>query len=177
LRGARGRETRPAAAAWWIKCDPTAEAHGGWDWPDLFADFEPGVPYLWSVGTALSQKNARAAARGDPVLGYSAGEGHRCLRALAEVERGGVLVPGTRPPSPSSPLPGGFTVSLRPVALLERPVPLKDLREALARHDPEFFRTRFGSIFRVSGPELRAVLAQVKRANPRARVPTAWTRR
>lgn len=159
------------SAAWWIKCDPTAAAHGGWNWPDLFAEYRKGERYLWSVGTPLSQKNARAARAGDPILGYSAGEGFRELRALAEVVEGAVLVPGTRPPSRLSPLPGGFTVALRPIALLERPVPLSDLRRALRRFEPEFFRTRFGSIFKVSRPELRAILAEAKRADPALRLP------
>jgi hypothetical protein len=165
---------RPPAAGWWIKCDPTAQAHNGWDWPDLFREYRRGEPYLWSVGTPLSQKNARAAKPGDPVLGYSAGEGHRVLRALAQVESGAVLVPGTRRPSLSSPLPGGFTVSLRPVALLANPLPLADVREALGRFEPEFFRTRFGSIFKVARPELRAVLRAANRANPGLRFPPHW---
>lgn len=168
--------THDPAAGWWIKCDPTAPAHDGWDWPDLFREYREGKPYLWSVGTALSQKNARAAQPGDPVLGYSAGEGYRVLRALAQVERGALLVPGTRPPSPSSPLPGGFTVSLRPVALLERPLSLGELRAALGRFEPEFFRTRFGSIFKVSQGELGAVVRAVKRANPGLRLPGNWPR-
>ena len=172
-----GRGAVAPAAAWWIKCDPTSAAHGGWDWPDLFREYRRGARYLWSVGTPLSQKNARAAAQGDPVLGYSAGDGHRTLTALAEVVEGGVLVPGTPPPSRNSPLPGGFTVALRPVALLENPVPLEDLRVALRRHEPQFLRTRFGSIFRVSGPELRALLREARRHNPRLRVPPAWSRR
>jgi hypothetical protein len=167
--GARSR-----AAAWWIKCDPTSPAHGGWDWPDLFEEYRKGEPYLWSVGTPLSQKNARAAKSGDPVFGYSAGDGFRVLRALAAVERGGVLVPGTPPPSRNSPLPGGFTVALRPVALLGAPVPLAAVRRAMARHDPEFLRTRFGSIFKVSRSEMRALLREVERANPAPPIPRAW---
>ena len=166
-----GGTSRGGSAAWWIKCDPTAAAHRGWNWPDLFDEYRLGVPYLWSVGTPLSQKNARAASRGDPVLGYSAGEGYRELRALAEVVAGGVMVRGTPPPSRSSPLPGGFTVALRPVALLDRPLPLADLRRALRRFEPEFFRTRFGSIFKVTRPELRAVLREAGRANPSVRLP------
>ncbi len=162
------------ACAWWIKCDPTAAAHGGWNWPDLFEEYRPGKPYLWSVGTALSQKNARLARRGDPVFGYAAGEAFRAVLALAEVERGGVFVPGERSPSPGSGLPGGFTVALRPVALLANPVSLSAVRKALARHDPEFLRTRFGSIFKVRRGELRALLTLVGRADPGAHIPRAW---
>ncbi len=170
----RTRRAPLAPAGWWIKCDPTAPAHDGWDWPDLFGEYEAGKPYLWSVGAPLSQKNARAALPGDPVLGYSAGEGYRVLRALVQVERGAVLVPGTRPPSPSTALPGGFTVSLRPVALLERPLSLAELRVALRRFEPEFFQTRFGSIFKVSRRELTAVVRAAKRANPSLRLPGNW---
>ncbi len=172
-----GRREQPPRLAWWIKCDPTAPGHGGWDWPDLFAEYRAGKPYTWSVGTPLSQKNARLAGVGDPVVGYSAGEGYRIVRALAEVEAGGVLVPGTRPPSLASGLPGGFTVALRPVALLERPVPLKDVRRTLSRFDPEFFRTRFGSIFKMREAEFRALLAEVRRRNPALRVPRSWLSR
>jgi hypothetical protein len=162
--------------AWWIKCDPSAPGHGGWNWPDLFDGYRRGEPYLWSVGTPLSQKNARLARKGDPVVGYAAGEGHRVVMALAEVERGGVFVPGARPPSLSSGLPGGFTVALRPVALLKAPVPLAEVRRALRRFEPEFFRTRFGSIFKLREAELRALLGEVRRTNPGARAPPEWLR-
>lgn len=161
-------------AAWWIKCDPTAPAHGGWNWPDLFTEYRPGEPYTWSVGTALSQKNARLARPKEPVVGYAAGEGFRAVLALAEVEAGAVFVPGARAPSVSSALPGGFTVAIRPVALLSNPVALEDVRHALRRFEPEFFRTRFGSIFRIRDGELRAILAEVRRRNPGLRVPSHW---
>ena len=162
------------ACAWWIKCDPTAAAHGGWNWPDLFAEYRAGEPYLWSVGTALSQKNARLAKQGDPVFGYAAGPGFRVLLALAEVERGAVFVPGGRPPTPGSGLPGGFTVALRPVGLLETPITLAEVRRALSGHDPEFLRTRFGSIFKVGPRELRSLLLLVGRKDPAAMIPAAW---
>lgn len=174
---ARRNTDARAACAWWIKCDPTAAAHGGWNWPDLFEEYRRGESYLWSVGTALSQKNARLALAGDPVFGYAAGEGFRQLLALAEVERGALFVPGERPPSLQSGLPGGFTVSLRPVALLPNPVPLAQVRGAMRRHDPEFFRTRFGSIFKVAPSELRALVALVGRENPGARIPASWRAR
>ena len=171
---AAGPAAARPACAWWIKCDPTAAAHGGWNWPDLFEGYRAGEPYLWSVGTALSQKNARLAKKADPVFGYAAGEGFRRLLALAEVERGGVFVPGERPPNAASGLPGGFTVALRPVALLANSVSLLEVRRALARHDPEFLRTRFGSIFKVRAFELAALIALVQRANPDAPIPRAW---
>ena len=47
----------------------------------------------------------------------------------------------------------------------------REVRNALARHDPEFFRTRFGSIFKVSQPELRALWKAVAAANPKLQVP------
>jgi hypothetical protein len=160
--------------AWWIKCDPTAPGHHGWNWPDLFLQYRRSEAYLWSVGTALSQKNARLARRGDPVVGYSAGEGYRVVAALAEVERGAVFVPGARPPSLTSGLPGGFTVALRPVALLETPLTLARARTLLAPFESEFFRTRFGSIFKMREAELRALLGEVRRTNPGVRVPPRW---
>src|SRR6266487_4512671 len=90
LGGGQGKAPARQAAAWWIKCDPTSGRHHGWNWPDLFREYRAGKPYLWSVGPALSQRNARLAKPGDPVFGYAAGEGHRALLALAEVERAGV---------------------------------------------------------------------------------------
>jgi len=174
----RGNEGGPrAVVAWWIKCDPSSLRHQGWNWPDLFEEYEPGKPYLWSVGPSLSQKNARLARRGDPVIGYAAGEGHRELLALAEVERAGVFVPGEGPLRGASPFPGGFTVSIRPVALLPNPLPLAAIRVALRGLDPEFFRTRFGSIFKVRRAELARLLGAVKSANTGIRVPLAWRRR
>lgn len=172
---ARAEAPAPSGrAGWWIKCDPTAPAHGGWNWPDLFEEYRPGELYTWSVGTALSQKNARLARPKEPVVGYAAGDGFRAVLALAQVEAGAVFVPGARPPSVSSSLPGGFTVAIRPVALLDNPVPLEDVRRALRRFEPEFFRTRFGSIFRVREPELKAILAEVRRRNPALRLPAHW---
>lgn len=175
------RATRSPAArtacAWWIKCDPTSPAHGGWNWPDLFDEWEPGVPYTWSVGTALSQKNAREAQPGDPVFGYAAGEGHRELLALAQVVRGSVFVPGEGPAVRRSAVPGGFTVDLRPVALLDHPLPLSRVRGAMRGMEPEFFRTRFGSIFKVRPAEFAKLLREVERENPELSVPPAWNRR
>jgi len=175
----RGRPERRggAARAWWIKCDPTAPAHGGWNWPDLFDGYEEGVPYTWSVGTALSQRNAREARPGDPVFGYAAGEGHRHLLALAEVVRGSVFVAGEGPAARRGASPGGFTVDLRPVALLGRPLTLGEVRDAMRGLEPEFFRTRFGSIFKVRGPEFRRLRDAVERANPEVRFPRRWSAR
>ncbi len=164
----------PRACAWWIKCNPTAPRHGGWNWPDLFQDYRPGQAYTWSVGTALSQKNARIARAGDPVFGYAAGEGHRELLALAQVERAAVFVPGQGPVSRHAGMQGGFTVALQPVALLEQPLPLGQVRAVLRGTDPEFFRTRFGSIFKVGPTECARLLAAVKVANPHIRIPRAW---
>jgi hypothetical protein len=129
------------------------------------------------VGTALSQKNARAARAGDPVFGYSAGEGYRELAALAQVVEGSLFVAGQGPRAARSVVPGGFTVALRPVALLDQPVPLAAVRRALAGTQPEFFRTRFGSIFKVRPPEYARVMRAVRAANPGIEVPGAWARR
>lgn len=172
----RHTRAKPArtACAWWIKCDPTSPAHGGWNWPDLFQEWESGVPYTWSVGTALSQKNAREALAGDPVFGYAAGEGHRQVLALAEVVRGSVFVPGEGPAVRRSAVPGGFTVDLKPVALLEHPLPLARVREVMRGTQPEFLRTRFGSIFKLRPREFARLLRAVERDNPELPVPRGW---
>lgn len=162
--------------AWWIKCDPTSSRHGGWNWPDLFREYRPGEPYLWSVGVALSQKNARLARPDDPVFGYAAGVGFRKLLALAQVERGAVFVPGEGPLLPRGGPPGGFTVAIRPVALLSTPLPLDEVRAALRGTSPEFLRTRFGSIFKVTRPEFCRLLRAVATSNPSLPLPRAWTR-
>jgi hypothetical protein len=96
------------------------------------------------------------------------------VRALAEVVRGGVFVPGEGPRVGRSPLPGGFTVDLRPVVLLDRPLPLAGVRAALRGTHPEFFRTRFGSIFKVRPAEFRRLLAAVEETNGRLRLPAGW---
>ena len=160
--------------AWWIKCDPTSQRHGGWDWPDLFREYRRGEQYPWSVGPSLSQKNARLAQPGDPVFGYAAGEGHRELAALAQVERGAVFVAGEGPPRGASGFRGGFTVAISPVAMLDNPVPLAQVRAAMSGLSPEFLRTRFGSIFKVRPAEYRRLLAAVHRENPSLQLPRDW---
>jgi hypothetical protein len=116
------------------------------------------------------------ARRGDPVLGYAAGDGHRELRALAEITQGGVFVPGEGPLRGGSPFRGGFTVAIRPVHLLEHPLSLERVRETLRGCDPEFLRTRFGSIFKVARPEFVRLLAAVRSENRPGRIPAPWTR-
>ena len=177
MKASRPNITAREAVAWWIKCDPTADRHHGWNWPDLFDEYRPGEPYLWSVGTSLSQKNARMARPGDPVFGYAAGEGHRELIALAAVERAAVFVPGEGPPTTTSRFPGGFTVALKPVALLEQPLPLSLVRQVMRGLEPEFFRTRFGSIFKVRPRELARLIEAIAAANEGLRVPAKWRHR
>lgn len=145
--GVKGRR------AWWFVVNPPRH---NWDWPDLFREYVPGEPYYWSVGNATSQRCAREARRGDLVVGYTAGDGRKRVKALAVIEEGGVV----------SPEEEGYTVMLRPLMLLGAQVPLSEVKANPVLKRMEFAHRPRGSIFRLTDEEWSELRLLLLDANP-----------
>jgi hypothetical protein len=171
---------------WWFVANATSARFDHWNWPILFAEgpdeHEPergvgphgGKLVLWPAGTPLARRHAREARKGDVAVGYTAGEGWRCITALLQVVEGGVEGP-TRWEEGKVVRELDFSEHGRKVSvLLEARVLLPEVGRVPRSRlllEPELsgaqpLRNRWGSIFKLTDAEWATLLPLLMMANP-----------
>ena len=134
-------------AHWLVKEEPTH-----YSWTDLARD---GRTEWDGVHNALALRYLRSMAPGDEAIFYHSGEERACVGIVSVV---------TRPRADPNDERGSWSVGVRPVRALERPVPLREIRSDPAFAGFDLLRISRLSVLPVPAPMWKRILSLAARA-------------